>query len=566
MIILVPLKIFFSRKGSKMEKTKRVIALLLSCVLLTAAFVGCSDKNGGSSSADNSSGTTQTGTSDGDRTKLTAIFIKHSLTKDVTTMQWLSELQESAGVDVEWQQISADWDQKKSAMFASGKIPDLLFGATANADYIQYNGLFEDIKPLIDQNAPNIQGMFEKVPETKAMATTMEGKVFGIPSYKGVWPNTVGTTFINKTWLDAVGMDIPTTWDELEAVLNAFKAQDVNGNGDPNDEIPMDFSGGFEGGFSAIYLLGSTGMQVSADQDGYFLQDGKVQNYYTDERFKRVIAYLQRLWDQDLINEEVVTQDYSKYQSLGRGDGDSALIGFTWGWESGDRFGNELRDQYVPVPPIKENADTQDVRYSYDAYLQNYVENRVAMSSNCPDKETAIKFIDGFYDEKYSIQVLFGGMNDVDKGVKDNGDGSYEVLPPADTDLDPGTWKWTNSFADGGPFYIRNGLDLTLGSDMQRVKEEKSVYDDVLLSVDPNKEVFPKLFMKFTQEDINTLAMNQANIDNIVDQTWSAWLTDPSRNIDDEWDAYVESINTAGVTQNLEIYQKAYDAYIESLG
>jgi len=34
---------------------------------------------------------------------------------------------------------------------------------------------------------------------------------------------TVGTTFINKEWLEAVNMDVPSTWDELEAVLIAFK-------------------------------------------------------------------------------------------------------------------------------------------------------------------------------------------------------------------------------------------------------------------------------------------------------------------------------------------------------
>lgn len=375
---------------------------------------------------------------------------------------------------------------------------------------------------------------------------------------------TVGTTFINKEWLDAVNMDVPTTWDELEAVLRAFREQDANGNGDPNDEIPMDFNGGFEGGFSAMHLLSGTGMQISADQDGYFLQDGKVQNYYIDERFKRVMKFVQRLWSQGLINEEAVTQDYSKYQSLARGEGSTGKVGFTWGWESGDRFGNELQGQYISVPPIKETADT-DACYAYDFYGQNYVANRVAMSAKCQNKEAAMRFVNGFYDKEVSMQVLFGGMNDVDQCIKDNGDGTYEVLPPADPDLDPGTWKWTSSFADNGAFYIRDGLALALGTDMQRVTEEKSAYDSCLTAVDPEKDVFPKLFMKHSQEDTNALAMNQANIDNIVDQTWAAWMTDSSRDIDAEWDAYVESVKSAGLTQNLEIYQKAYDVYQNSV-
>lgn len=183
------------------------------------------------------------------------------------------------------------------------------------------------------------------------------------------------------------------------------------------------------------------------------------------------------------------------------------------------------------------------------------------MSAKCENKEAAMRFINGFYDREVSMQVLFGGMNDVDQCIKDNGDGTYEVLPPADPDLDPGTWKWTSSFADNGPFYIRDGIDLALGIDMQRVTEEKSAYDSCLSGVDNVKDIFPKLFMKHSQEDTNALAMNQANIDNIVDQTWAAWMTDSSRDIDAEWDAYVESVKNAGLTQNLEIYQKAYDVY-----
>ncbi|ODM07203.1 extracellular solute-binding protein [Eisenbergiella tayi] len=546
-----------------MKRRKRILAVILSCAMAAATLAGCNSA-GNSSSGGNTDNSGNVNTGEG-KVKLTALFVKHSLTKDLNTMQWLTDLEEKYNVEIEWQQISADWDQKKSAMFASGEIPDLLFGATVDSDYVQYNGLFEDMKPLIEQYAPNIQSMFKEVPATEVMATTMEGKIFGIPSYKSLWPQTVGTTFINKEWLDAVNMEVPTTWDELEKVLKAFKEQDANGNGDPNDEIPMDFNGGFEGGFSAIHLLSSTGMQVSADQDGYFVQDGKVQNYYIDERFKRVMKFVQRLWSQGLINEEAVTQDYSKYQSLARGEGTTAKVGFTWGWESGDRFGNEVQGQYVSVPPIKENEDTENVRYAYDFYGQNYVSNRVAMSAKCKDKEAAMKFVDGFYDELVSMQVLFGGMNDIDICIKDNGDGSYEVLPPADTDLDPGTWKWTNSFADNGAFYIRDGLKLKLGSDMQRVKEEKSVYDDCLSAVDRNKDVFPQLFMKYTQEDTNSLAMNQANIDNIVDQTWSAWMTDSSRDIDAEWDSFVESVKNSGLTQNLEIRQKAYDEYLKTV-
>ena len=63
---------------------------------------------------------------------------------------------------------------------------------------------------------------------------------------------------------------------------------------------------------------------------------------------------------------------------------------------------------------------------------------------------------------------------------------------------------------------------LKLGTDMVGALEEKSVYDQDLEKIDPKSNLYPQTFMKYSQEDINTMAMNQANIDNIVDQTAAA--------------------------------------------
>ena len=71
--------------------------------------------------------------------------------------------------------------------------------------------------------------------------------------------------------------------------------------------------------------------------------------------------------------------------------------------------------------------------------------------------------------------------------------------------------------------------------------------------------------MKYSEADTNTLAMNQANINNLTDQTWSAWVTDSSRDIDAEWDSFVQSLMSSGLSQNLEIRQAAFDQYLETM-
>lgn len=541
---------------------KKVIAALLAGAMLVTGIAGCSA--GGSSESGSET------TADG-KTKLTALFVSHSATKDVEEMKWLQEIEEECNVEVEWEQVRADWETVKSTRFASGDIPDLLFNATTNSDYTKYTGLFQDLTDLIEENAPNIQEMFTNVPDTKTLATSGDGKIYSIPKMQTVWPKTNTVLFINKTWLDNLGLEMPTTFSEFEEVMKAFKEKDPNGNGQA-DEIPLDYNayGGnnawFNSAYSLLKLFPSMGIQLTDTiTDGYFLEDKTVKCFAIDDRYKQFIKTMNRWYEEGLINPNAITNDYSAYQSLSRGnENGEAVVGACFAWEETDKFGNELATQYEPVPPLVYDdgveAGTYETYWNYDFDQLNMQTDRVAMNANCENKEAAMKFIDAFYDKTTSVEVLFGGISDgcVEK-VDDN---NYKVLPPQDETMDPGTWKWTSTFADFGPMYIREDVNIEMSQDMTNALEERTVYEDALNTITEDN-YYPQLFMKYSEADQNTLAMNQANINNIIDNYWSLWITGES-DIDADWESYVESVEGAGLQQNLEIRQAAFDSYLES--
>jgi putative aldouronate transport system substrate-binding protein len=351
---------------------------------------------------------------------------------------------------------------------------------------------------------------------------------------------------------------MPTTWDELYEVLVAFKEKDANGNGDPNDEIPMDWPGGIGGYFNPAVMLGSMGITLTdGSPQGYFVEDGKVKNYLTDERYKMMVAFLHKLYRAGLINPEVFTHDYTKYQSVARGEGDTAKVGFTWGWVASDRFGQQLASQYASMPPLKATADyAGELSWSYDYYSLNYGTNHIVMSAKSKQKEAAMRFINELYAPEVGMQVLFGSIG---PNIKDNGDGTYSVLPPADDKMDPGTWKWTSTMADNGAFYIPDSLELTLGTDMQEVLGQSEPLAEAL-EVDPEKDVFPGMFIKYSTMDNNTMSLNNTNVMNLAESSFAKWVT--KGGIEAEWDAYVKESEKAGLNQNLEIMQKYYDEYM----
>ena len=280
--------------------TKRILALMLAAVLLLSCVSFASAEEA--------------------PVKLTAMFIAHPLTKQVDEMKWIDEIEKDANVDVTWEVIYTDWNQLKTTRFAAGDIPDILINATGDSDYTTYKGLFMELTDLIDQYAPNVKAMFEEEPDTLALAKTLEGEIFATPKFQGKWPDCNGVMFVNKKWLDNLGLQVPTTLSEVKTVLQAFRDNDANGNGDPSDEVPMDFNGWFGGAYSLTNLIGSWGIQlVNWGSDAYFVEDGTVKNYAVDERYKAMMKYLADLYAENLINVNAITNDYSMFQSLSSG-------------------------------------------------------------------------------------------------------------------------------------------------------------------------------------------------------------------------------------------------------
>jgi putative aldouronate transport system substrate-binding protein len=426
-----------------------------------------------------------------------------------------------------------------------------------DSDYSQFPGLFQELNDLIARNAPNITKMFAEKPATKAISTQLDGKIYGLPKYQRYWPLTVTRQFVNKQWLDKLNLKVPTNWDELYNVLVAFKTKDPNGNGKA-DEIPMDWAPGM-GFFHGLSLLGSQGItQTFGANGGWYVDNGKVANFFVDTRYREVVRFLNKCFAAGLINPEVFTQDYTKFQAVTRNP-DAPVVGFTWGWDLTDRFGPQWAPQYITTAPLKPTASyagkvTWD--YSYDGL--NFGANMMEMSSRANDKDVLMRFMDQFYDPVVGIQVLFGSIG---PNIKDNGDGTYAVLPPQDAKMDPGTWKWTSTFADAGPMYISDTLKLTLGADMQALQRQDEVVDPYLRAIDPKKDVWPGVFLKFNADDNNTMARLQADLDNLTTSKFANWVANGG--IEAEWDPYVRDADRAGLQQALQIRQKYYSDYMK---
>ncbi|MDR0730803.1 MAG: hypothetical protein LBF63_03980, partial [Treponema sp.] len=113
---------------------------------------------------------------------------------------------------------------------------------------------------------------------------------------------------IRQDWLDRVGLKVPTTIDELHTVLLAFKQRDANGNGDPNDEIPLSDNSDH---LTFKELIAAWGLRYNM-----FYPDpqnpGKV-TYWTQYRngraFTEMLTALAQWQKEGLLDPDFLTQD-----------------------------------------------------------------------------------------------------------------------------------------------------------------------------------------------------------------------------------------------------------------
>lgn len=110
---------------------------------------------------------------------------------------------------------------------------------------------------------------------------------------------------IRQDWLDKVGMKMPTTTDELYDVLVAFKNNDCNGNGDPNDEIPYVISGGEKRLSETMYSLA----ECFGTTNDFCINDGKVVYGPVTDNYKEFLTYMNKLYSEGLINSDFAVNE-----------------------------------------------------------------------------------------------------------------------------------------------------------------------------------------------------------------------------------------------------------------
>lgn len=537
-----------SKEDIMKRKTRKVMSVLATAAMFAGALGGCGKK--------------EAVQKDPNVREFDIFAGISALSPDNSEKPVVQQMNEAMDVTINWNCISGDTlTEKKNLVLNSGQdMPDAFMGASLS-DYEIItngsNGIFIPLEDYINEETmPNLYQLTQERPDLLATCTMPDGHIYTLPTisemgftykdgkdyYSGAIPQFMA---INKEWLDAVGMDMPETIDELHDVLVAFKENDCNGNGDPNDEIPLSFE--WNHWCANMTTLFSAFGFTDYNADHRAIKDGEVYFQAATENYREAMKYFHEWYAEGLIDMEAFSQDDSQY--IAKGSGEDARLGvFAW-WEIPEVTG-EHADEYEYLTFLSGEDGTLGVNLNEQGTTGH---DRFAVTSSCQNPELLLKWVDQCYDPIMSMQIIYGPIGEYFEEETDE-NGVYVEKPEAGGDLKAKTELWAPNrqlSSDFGTYYYMEERAQQRLDDLQNIWFEK---------VD-NFESYPSVV--YSLEEIDTINEYISDIKDYVSETSANWLINGG--VDEEWDTYLKQLDSLGVNDVVAAWQSAYDRYMDEI-
>lgn len=235
----------------------------------------------------------------------------------------LKMAEEATGIKIEWTVLdSSSAADKLPALLSSEDQPDLYLNVLDQATISKNQDMFYDMSKdgVLEKYAPNVVALYEPYDYFENV-TWPDGAIYSLVTTEMFSPIeawSFSNTIIRQDWLDQLGLPVPTTADELYQTLVAFRDNDMNGNGDATDEIPLSFASNYWQGELWLFA-GAFGLHGATWQNfmhyKMLSEDGKVIPSCKTDNFREYIEFFHKLYDEGLMDAEGFSQTGEQYEA-----------------------------------------------------------------------------------------------------------------------------------------------------------------------------------------------------------------------------------------------------------
>lgn len=491
---------------------------------------------------------------------------------------WMTQYyEEKTNVKVDWKiSISEQFLEKLNLALVSGEQIDLVIsgrnGLTAItlSNLLKYanQGVILPLEDLIETETVYMKARLDEYEGWREAITTPSGHIYSLPSLNhGFHATYYGKMWVNKEFLSNVDLEIPTTTEAFHEMLLAFRDQDANGNGDPNDEVPLMAAIDHYGARIDTFLMSA--FIYDDGQNRLFLDDGKVVAAFAQPEFREGLAYLNMLYEDDLIYKESFTQNRSTRAQLNSQTYES-IVGALPNPHHG--IGSRADDEparfleYEPIEPLAGLNGLQITRTDYyDKFLINEMAGVLAASSNNP--ALAMRWLDWFMSEEGTMTLVYGGegvaRTAADPGSTgiDGGPAVYQLITLEQDDPYYQNASWGERFPHFLTSDMRNGRQQPDMMAPDGTGLESFLYHFSKVNYEPYSAPLDMLIppLYYDESVISEMALLTTDINTYVEESIARFVIG-DLSVENDWDRFLDELEALNLSRYLSIIQETYDA------
>lgn len=478
-------------------------------------------------------------------------------------MPTLKDYQKKTGISLKYTTPPlADFSTRLNLAFASGDLPDIVYGAGSGSltsameiDYGSQGILLPLEEYITPELMPNFYALTQEDPSLLKSITTPDGHVYSLPmvtrNATSIWWQ--GPMWYNGTWLDKLNVtELPKTIDEFYELLLRFKNEDPNGNGKA-DEIPLtdvDMNG------TRVWLLAAFGLRTRGIQ----VDNDQVIYTPTTENYKDYLTFMNKLYNEGLLDKEVYGQSDEQKKAKGQNDQLGIFSDYFSFFTTGRTEIEALND------PMFQPLTSE---WSTDAVIPGsprLSRGTFALTKVNPSPEASVRWVDYFYSEegsKYLEQGPEGSLWEYQKNAAGEKVRVYtKGIDLKNTEDERG--KITPAYGLTTPNIVTDTGEYKL---LTAPDEEKDTRFDEWVAKETQEKMndiakvpFPLLYLTVKEND--QVSATATDLSTYIEQMEAKFITgvEPLS----KWDDFKKTVESMGIEKYLEVYQTAYNRWKEN--
>ena len=226
---------------------------------------------------------------------------------DILSNPMYDRIKNELGIEyqIAWQADGGEYYTRLTNDMAGGTLPDTFRVKNSLIGQFVDPGAVEDITDIWNATASDLTKSKKGYPDGSIWnEVTRDGRIYGI-AYKEDGLGDDSLLLIRQDWLDQVGMQAPTTIDELTAVAKAFKEAGLS-------EYPIAINQNLvTWDFSVDPIFGAFGVVPAGGGAGYWIkqEDGTLGYSSVQPGAKEALAVLNAWYTEGLIDPDFINLD-----------------------------------------------------------------------------------------------------------------------------------------------------------------------------------------------------------------------------------------------------------------